>query len=223
MCPSAAKDDYSLYTLRREQMVYEQIEKRGVSDPLVLNAMRKVPRHLFVPAKYIDEAYNDGPLTIGEGQTISQPYVVGSMTAHLHLTPKSKVLEIGTGSGYQTAVLAEIAEKVCTVERIATLLAEANQIFNQLDLKNIKSRLADGSGGWPEEAPFDAIIVTAAAKSLPEMLIGQLEIGGVMVIPIDKGVLNQQELIKITKNERGFETKTLYPVRFVPLLGDTVN
>ncbi len=218
-----SRENDSIYDLRREQMVYEQIEKRGVADPLVLEAMRKVPRHLFLPAKYADEAYKDGPLSIGEGQTISQPYVVGSMTAHLHLSPKSKVLEIGTGSGYQTAVLAEIAESVCSVERIGSLLAQANQTFKKLAYKNIKTRLADGLGGWPEEAPFGAIIVTAAASSLPEKLIEQLEIGGVMVIPIDRGMLNQQELVKVTKTDQGIETKTLYPVRFVPLLGDTVN
>jgi len=204
-------------------MVYEQIEKRGVSDPLVLDAMRKVPRHLFVPTKFAEEAYNDGPLSIGEGQTISQPYVVGSMTSHLHLTPKSKVLEIGTGSGYQTAVLAHIAEKVFSIERIGALLAQANQTFKNLGYKNIVTRLADGMGGWPEEAPFDAIIVTAAAKSLPEALIKQIDTGGVMVLPIDRGLQNQQELVKVTKTEKGIETKTLYPVRFVPLLGDVLN
>jgi len=223
MCPLFPRENDSIHTLRREQMVYEQIKKRGVSDPLVISAMLKVPRHQFVPAKYADDAYKDGPLSIGEGQTISQPYVVGSMTSHLHLTPKSKVLEIGTGSGYQTAVLAEIAEKVYSVERIGTLLAQANQIFKKLDYTNIKTRLADGLGGWPEEAPFDAIIVTAAAVALPEKLINQLDIGGVMVIPIDRGMLNQQELVKVTKTAKGIETKTLYPVRFVPLLSDTIN
>lgn len=225
MCSLFSKDkaDESTHALRRERMVLEQIEKRGVSDPLVLAAMRKVPRHLFVPAKYVDEAYSDGPLAIGEGQTISQPYVVGSMTSHLHLTSKSKVLEIGTGSGYQTAILAEIAEKVYSVERIGTLLAQANKIFKSMGYKNIKTLLADGGGGWPEESPFDAIIVTAAASLLPERLIEQLKVGGVMVIPIDRGVLNQQELVKVTRTLRGIETNTLYPVRFVPLLGDTIN
>jgi protein-L-isoaspartate(D-aspartate) O-methyltransferase len=204
-------------------MVYEQIEKRSVSDPFVLDAMRKVPRHLFVPAKFVEDAYKDGPLSIGEGQTISQPYVVGSMTSHLHLTPRSKVLEIGTGSGYQTAVLAEIADKVYSVERIGSLLAQANQMFKKLGYNNIKTRLSDGTLGWPEEAPYDAIIVTAAAKELPEALVSQLDTGGVMVIPIDRGLLNQQELVKVTKTDKGVNTKTLYPVRFVPLLEDTVN
>ncbi len=217
------KDDDSVYRLRREQMVYEQIEKRGVTDPLVLDAMRNVPRHLFVPSDFVEDAYRDGPLSIGEGQTISQPYVVGSMTSHLHLTPKSKVLEIGTGSGYQTAVLAEIADKVYSVERIGLLLAQANQTFRKLGYANIKTQLADGTMGWQEAAPFDAIIVTAAAKALPETLVSQLNTGGVMVIPIDRGLFNQQELVKVTKTDRGVNTKTLYPVRFVPLLGDTVN
>lgn len=219
----SSKEDESALALRRERMVYEQIEKRGVTDPLVLDAMRRVPRHLFVPLQYASEAYNDGPLSIGEGQTISQPYVVGSMTAHLHLTPKSKVLEIGTGSGYQTAILAQIAERVFSIERIGPLLAQANQTFKSLGYGNIQTRLADGISGWPEEAPFDAIIVTAAAKSLPDALIKQLDAGGVMVLPIDRGKQNQQELVKVTKTEKGIETKTLYPVRFVPLLDDVIN
>lgn len=217
------QNDDPVYRLRREQMVYEQIEKRGVTDPLVLEAMRKVPRHLFVPSDFIEDAYRDGPLSIGEGQTISQPYVVGSMTSHLHLTPKSKVLEIGTGSGYQTAVLAEIADKVYSVERIGSLLAQANQTFKKLGYTNIKTGLADGTLGWPKAAPFDAIIVTAAAKALPEALVSQLNTGGVMVIPIDRGLFNQQELVKVTKTDKGVNTKSLYPVRFVPLLEDTIN
>jgi len=223
MCSLIPQKDDSIYKLRREQMVYEQIEKRGVSDPLVLEAMRLVPRHLFVPDKFVDDAYKDGPLSIGEGQTISQPYVVGSMTSHLHLTPRSKVLEIGTGSGYQTAVLAEIADSVYSVERIGSLLAQANQMFKKLGYNNIKTRLSDGTMGWPEEAPFDAIIVTAAAKELPEALVSQLDTGGVMVIPVDRGLLNQQELVKVTKTDKGVNTKTLYPVRFVPLLEDTAD
>ena len=223
MCSLIPQKDDSIYKLRREQMVYEQIEKRSVSDPLVLEAMRKVPRHLFVPAKFVEDAYKDGPLSIGEGQTISQPFVVGSMTSHLHLTPRSKVLEIGTGSGYQTAVLAEIANTVYSVERIGSLLAQANQMFKKLGYNNIRTRLSDGTLGWPEEAPYDAIIVTAAAKELPEALVSQLDTGGVMVIPIDRGLLNQQELVKVTKTDKGVNTKTLYPVRFVPLLEDTVN
>jgi protein-L-isoaspartate(D-aspartate) O-methyltransferase len=216
-------DKESIYTIRRELMVHEQIESRGVEDPLVLEAMRKVPRHLFVPAQYSEEAYLDGPLSIGEGQTISQPYVVGSMTAHLHLAPQSKVLEIGTGSGYQTAILAEIAEMVFSVERIQMLLTQADSALAKLGYHNIRTRLADGTLGWPEEAPFDAIIVTAAAKSIPEKLVEQLAIGGIMVIPIDRGVMGLQELVKVTRTEQGMDTKTLYPVRFVPLLEDTVH
>ncbi len=204
-------------------MVYEQIEKRGVNDRLVLEAMRKIPRHLFVPSKFIDDAYGDGPLSIGEGQTISQPFVVGSMTSHLHLTPQSKVLEIGTGSGYQTVILAEIAERVFSVERIGSLLTGANKMFKMLGYINIKTKLSDGMLGWSEEAPFSAIIVTAAAKALPQDLVNQLGPGGIMVIPIDRGTLNQQELVKITKINHKYDTQTLYPVRFVPLLENTVN
>ena len=215
--------EYPIYKLRREQMVYDQIEIRGVSDQIVLEAMRKVPRHLFVPAHLVEDAYNDGPLSIGEGQAISQPYVVGSMTSHLNLTPKSKVLEIGTGSGYQTAVLAEIADKVYSVERISSLLEQANQILSKLGYKNIVTRLSDGALGWPEEAPFDAIIVTAAARALPDALVSQLDTGGVIVIPIDSGLLNQQELVKVTKTDKGIKTQVLYPVRFVPLLKDTIE
>ena len=208
---------------KRHRMVYEQVEKRGVSDQNVLEAMNKVPRHMFVPEDLVEQAYLDGPLAIGAGQTISQPYVVGSMTAHLHLTSKSKVLEIGTGSGYQTAILAEIADQVYSIERIGTLLEKADQIFKVLGYTNIKTKLDDGSLGWPEDAPFDAIIVTAAATTMPEKLVEQLKVGGVMVIPIDRGAMNQQELIKIIRKEDGLETKTLYPVRFVPLLENTVN
>lgn len=215
--------DESVYAIRRQRMVFEQIENRGITDPLVLDAMNKVPRHLFVPEELIEQAYDDGPLSIGDGQTISQPYIVGSMTAHLGLTPKSKVLEIGTGSGYQTAILAEIAEQVFSVERIGTLLDGAIQKFDNLGYKNIRTKLGDGSLGWPEEAPFDGIIVTAAAGSLPDNLVRQLTVGGVMVIPIDRGVMNQQELVKITRTENGIQTRSLYPVRFVPMVGDIVN
>jgi len=216
-------DSETILTLRRERMVLEQLEQRGVNDPQVLGAMRKVPRHFFVPVEFVEDAYKDGPLAIGEGQTISQPYVVGSMTAHLHLTPDSKVLEIGTGSGYQTAILAEIVKVVYSIERIGTLLAQANQIFQKLKYENIKTRLGDGSLGWPEEAPFDAIVVTAAAKSIPEKLVEQLHLGGVMIVPIERGIHGQQELIKISKTKEGIETKSLYPVRFVQLKSDTVN
>lgn len=204
-------------------MVHEQIESRGVNDPMVIRAMKKVPRHLFVPPQFVENAYEDGPLAIGEGQTISQPYVVASMTSHLNLTPESKVLEIGTGSGYQTAILAEIADMVYSVERIGSLLSQANSVFANLGYQNIRTKLADGTLGWPEESPFNAIIVTAAAKALPEKLVEQLAPAGIMVIPIDRGVSGQQELIKVTKTDQGIVSKTLYPVRFVPLLNDTIH
>ena len=207
----------------RQRMVFEQIEKRGVTDPNVLDAMNKVPRHLFVPEKLMEQAYLDGPLSIGEGQTISQPYVVGSMTAHLGLTSKSNVLEIGTGSGYQTAVLAEIAEQVFTIERIENLLDNAKRVFDKLGYRNINTKLGDGSRGWTENAPFDAIIVTAAAQDLPQQLIQQLKVGGVLVIPLERGAPNYQELVKIIRTENGIQSQVLYPVRFVPLLSDSIN
>ncbi|MEE8149933.1 MAG: protein-L-isoaspartate(D-aspartate) O-methyltransferase [candidate division Zixibacteria bacterium] len=208
---------------RRRQMVKEQIVKRGVTDSAVIQAMSKLPRHLFVPERFIDDAYEDGPLSIGEGQTISQPYVVASMTSHLHLSNESRVLEIGTGSGYQTAILAEIAKAVYSIERIGELLPKAERLFELLGYNNIFTKHADGSNGWPEEAPFDAIIVTAAAKYIPEILTLQLNADGIMIIPLDRDEIDKQELVKVKKSSDGLKQETLYPVRFVPLLGDIEN
>jgi len=203
---------------RRMRMVDEQIAGRGILDTQVLNAMRTVPRHHFVPKEFVDKAYEDSPLSIGEEQTISQPYIVGSMTEELELTNSSKVLEIGTGSGYQTAILAEIAALVCSIEIIPSLLIRATTVLAQLEYSNIKSMLGDGTFGWSAEAPFDAIIVTAAAPEIPDSLISQLAENGNLVIPLKKDT-SQQGLWKIRKVQGGIDRKSLYPVRFVPMRG----
>lgn len=204
---------------RRMRMVDEQLIRRGVRDATVLSAMRTVPRHLFVPEQYRSEAYNDGPLPIGEGQTISQPYVVASMTEHLELKPGNKVLEIGTGCGYQAAVLAEITDKVFSIEMIPQLLEKANKLLHQVGYDKVKTMLSDGSLGWPQEAPFDAIIVTAAAPKIPDTLIEQLVEGGRMVLPLIAGRFNRQDLVKIRKTKGVLEKEVLYEVRFVPMRG----
>ncbi|MBI5844657.1 MAG: protein-L-isoaspartate(D-aspartate) O-methyltransferase [Deltaproteobacteria bacterium] len=201
----------------RERMVTEQIRMRGVSDPAVLAAMRKIPRHLFVREDFRDEAYEDHPLPIGEGQTISQPFIVAEMTQALSLTPRDRVLEIGTGSGYQTAILAEIARRVYTIERVEPLHAEAKSLLSELGYLNISFRCGDGTLGWPEEAPFDAILVTAGSPSVPSALKAQLAKGGRMVIPVgDEGL---QNLMLLVKDDNGFREYDLGGCRFVPLVG----
>ena len=208
------------YDSQRLHMVDEQIVRRGVHDAAVLKAMRKVPRHLFIPEKYRTAAYSDGPQPIGNSQTISQPYIVASMTEELDLAPGSRVLEIGTGSGYQTAVLAEVVSEVYTVEIIADLADSAGHILNTLGYENIFTRLGDGSAGWPEKAPFDGIIITAAAPRIPDALMAQLADGGRMIVPVGKSVWESQNLIKLRKTARGIEEKILYPVRFVAMHGE---
>jgi len=172
------------FARERERMVEEQLVRRGITDARVLEAMRKVPRHLFVEEALRDRAYGDHPLPIGEGQTISQPYIVAIMTQLLHLTGSEKVLEIGTGTGYQTAVLAELARRVCSVERIASLAARARATLEAMGYTNVWVRTADGTFGWPDEAPFDRILVSAAAPAVPEPLFEQLVEGGRMVLPV---------------------------------------
>ena len=172
------------FARERERMVEEQLVRRGITDARVLEAMRKIPRHLFVEEALRDRAYGDHPLPIGEGQTISQPYIVGIMTQLLHLTGTEKVLEIGSGSGYQTAVLAELARRVCSVERIASLAARARATLEAMGYTNVWVRTADGTFGWPDEAPFDRILVSAAAPAVPEPLFDQLVEGGRMVLPV---------------------------------------
>ncbi len=199
-------------------MVEKQIEARGVKDSRVLAAMRKVPRHLFVSEALMDQAYNDFPLPIGEQQTISQPYIVAEMTQALHLTDKDRVLEIGTGSGYQAAILAQIAYRVYTVERLHSLYVKARKLFDQLGYHNIVTRYSDGTTGWKDESPFDAIIVTAGAPEIPEVLVKQLAIGGRMVIPV--GNQYAQELTKIVRDEKDIHQTNLGGCRFVKLVGE---
>ena len=207
----------SLYHLRRQKMVDNQIIARGIADKNVIEALRKIPRHLFVPKEERERAYSDGPLPIGHSQTISQPYIVAIMTELLGIDSTSTVLEIGTGSGYQAAVLGEIADSVYTIEIVAPLAEKAAEILDSLGYKNIFVRAGDGYQGWPEAAPFDAIIVTAAAPKIPQPLIDQLKIGGRLVIPV--GDLSQ-ELYLVTKNEEGIVKQSIIPVRFVPMTGE---
>jgi protein-L-isoaspartate(D-aspartate) O-methyltransferase len=203
---------------RRLDMVEMQIRARGVSDPLVLAAMRRVPRHLFVPEDCAMAAYDDRPLPIGQGQTISQPYMVASMTQSLKLGGQEKVLEIGTGSGYQSAILAEIAERVVTVERKEDLQKHAARLLRELGYANIEAVVGDGSKGYPAGAPYDAIIVTAGAPGVPEALVEQLAVGGRLVIPVGNSF--HQTLTRVTRAGDGVETESLEGCVFVPLIGE---
>lgn len=203
----------------RVRMVREQIQRRGVDDQAVLGAMLAVPRHEFVPDRYRDMAYTDRPLPIGEGQTISQPYIVALMTELLRLGPGDKMLEVGTGSGYQAAIASRLAGSVFTIEILRPLAASAHKRLARLGYRDIAVRQGDGYYGWPEHAPFDAIIVTAAAGHIPPPLVGQLKPGGRMVIPVG-GPLQVQQLVLVEKRPDGsVTTRSLLPVRFVPLLG----
>ncbi len=206
------------YQRQREDMVRRQIESRGIKDRAVLAALYKVPRHLFVSEALRDQSYGDYPLPIGEQQTISQPFIVAEMTQALELTKDDRVLEIGTGSGYQSAILAEIAYRVYTIERIRSLYLQARRLFDQLQYHNIVTRYGDGTFGWEEAGPFDAIIVTAGAPAVPELLLEQLAEGGRMVVPI--GDQHSQDLIKITKDRRGIYQQNLGGCRFVKLIGE---
>lgn len=199
----------------RKSMVESQIRARGVKDTAVLDAVGKVPRHEFVPDEYDGESYDDHPLPIGHGQTISQPYIVAYMSEMLELGPGDRVLEIGTGSGYQAAVLAEIADEVYTIEIVPELARSAEAVLKRLGYDNVHVRLGDGYKGWPEHAPFDKIIVTAAPPHIPEALVEQLEPGGLMAIPVGTFF---QELLLVRKTEDGFTKKTRIPVRFVPMV-----
>ena len=194
------------YPRLREDMVRHQIMARGVAEPKVLEAMRKVPRHLFVPEKYRAFSYRDHPLPIGQGQTISQPYIVAFMTEALDLKPDDRVLEIGTGSGYQAAVLAELVKEVYTIEIIEELGKRARKTLEMLGYKHIHVKIGDGYKGWPEEAPFDAVIVTCAPEQIPRALIEQLNDGGRMIIPVGrKGAI--QRLVRAVKKKGKLKTK----------------
>jgi protein-L-isoaspartate(D-aspartate) O-methyltransferase len=198
----------------RERMVAEQIAARGIDDPAVLLAMRQIPRHLFVPEGERSHAHDDGPLAIGHGQTISQPFIVALMTQLARLTPASRVLEIGTGCGYQAAVLAVCAGEVWSVELEAELSGRAASTLSSLGLANVHLRVGDGSQGWPEAAPFDAIVVTAAPAQTPQPLLDQLAVGGRLVIPLGTSA---QELFVLTREPEGIRRERVAPVRFVPL------
>ena len=198
-------------------MVAQQIAARGVRDERVLAALRAVLRHAFVPGELDAVAYEDRPLTIGEGQTISQPYIVGIMTELAELGPTSRVLEIGTGSGYQTAVLAEIAAEVYSIEIVAPLARRAAEVLTRLGYHDVHLRIGDGYAGWPEAAPFDAIVVTAAPPHVPEPLLAQLAIGGRMVIPVGD---RWQELVVMRRTEDGYTESRVFRVAFVPMTGE---
>ncbi|HXI03533.1 MAG TPA: protein-L-isoaspartate(D-aspartate) O-methyltransferase, partial [Candidatus Saccharimonadales bacterium] len=201
----------------RERMVRDQIEARGIGDPRVLAAMRAVPRHLFVPGNVARLAYADHPLPIGSGQTISQPYIVAAMTELLEVEPGEKILEIGTGSGYQAAVLAAMGAEVYTIEIVEPLGVEARRRLEDLGYAGVRTRIGDGYRGWPEAAPFDGIIVTAAPDHVPRPLADQLAMGGKMVIPV--GSLDQ-ELLVLTRTPEGMRSERALPVRFVPMTGE---
>ncbi|MEW5983534.1 MAG: protein-L-isoaspartate(D-aspartate) O-methyltransferase [Acidobacteriota bacterium] len=206
------------YDAARRAMVADQIEGRGVRDPRVLAAMREVPRHLFVPAGEQRDAYHDYPLPIGYNQTISQPYIVALMTELARPVPSDRALEVGTGSGYQAAVLATLVDRVFTIELVEPLATAARERLARLGYANVDVRQGDGYAGWPEEAPFDVILVTAAPESVPEALVGQLKPGGRMVIPVGP-VSDVQDLILIEKDGTGRTTsRSVIPVRFVPLI-----
>jgi protein-L-isoaspartate(D-aspartate) O-methyltransferase len=201
----------------RTRMVQEQIASRDIHDPRVIEAMGRVPRERFVPVLYRHAAYEDRPLSIGYGQTISQPYIVAWMTEALQVPANSRVLEIGTGSGYQAAVLAELAETVYTIEIVGELAERATRVLTELGYRNVQVRHGDGYRGWPEAAPFDGIIVTAAPDHVPQPLIDQLKIGGRMVIPVG-GQDEIQQMTVITKTKSGIVSRETLPVRFVPLV-----
>jgi protein-L-isoaspartate(D-aspartate) O-methyltransferase len=217
--PVAAEGPDLLQLTKGDTMVAEQIERRGVKDPRVLEAMRKVPRHEFVPEDERHEAYDDRPLPIGHGQTISQPYIVAFMTEALGLKGTEKVLEVGTGSGYQAAVLGELAKEVFSIEIVEQLGEQAAEVLKRLGYKNVSVRVGDGYRGWREEAPFDAIIVTCAPDAVPEPLVHQLAEGGRMIIPVGPEGKAQQ-LVLLKKRHGKMHQQEILPVRFVPMTGE---
>lgn len=214
---SIPEDDNNVYAQKRWEMVETQIISRGIRDSKLIRAMLKIPRHKFVPENLRDIAYGDNPLPVGIEQTISQPYIVALMTELLRLNSGEKVLEVGTGSGYQTAILAEMGCKVYTIEILEPLSEKAQQVLKSLGYEDIHYKIGDGYRGWPQFAPFDAIIVTAAPDHMPQPLIEQLNTNGRMIIPVGA---QYQELLLIKKTDKGTDMKTVTPVRFVPMTGE---
>jgi protein-L-isoaspartate(D-aspartate) O-methyltransferase len=206
------------FALARRKMVKEQLVARRIKDKRILDAMGKVPRHLFVEEGLWHQAYGDFPLPIGQGQTISQPYIVALMTDALQLKGDEKVLEIGTGSGYQAAILAELTTRIFSIERISSMASKARKILDELGYANVLIRVSDGTYGWGDEAPFDTIMVTAGAPEIPPKLVEQLKVGGRLVIPV--GDEYAQILLKVVKTETGYQEEDLGGVRFVKLVGD---
>ena len=206
------------YESLREEMVRSQIEARGIKAPKVLAAFRRVPRHLFVSEALRDQAYGDYPLPIGEQQTISQPYIVAEMTQALDLSEDDRILEIGTGSGYQAAILAQIVYRVYTIERKRSLYLQARRLFDRLHYHNIVMKYADGTKGWQEESPFNGIVVTAGAPQIPDVLVDQLAEGGRLVVPV--GNQHTQELVKIFREDQNIRQTNLGGCRFVKLVGE---
>jgi len=215
MIQSELNDENRWWKIEADKMVNRQIVPRGIKDQNVIKAMKNIPRHLFIPKDLVKAAYTDGPLQIGQGQTISQPYVVALMTQLLELKGNEKVLEIGTGSGYQAAVLAQLADTCYSIELLKILADSAAVRLKLLGYHNVIVKCGDGYNGWPEHAPFDCIIVTAAPEEIPGKLVDQLKINGRMVVPVGK---LSQNLILITKNEKGIVKKVVIPVRFVPMV-----
>lgn len=210
------------YKKPRMKMVETQIKERGISDARVLRAMETIPRHLFVDEGLIEQAYYDSPLPIEEHQTISQPYIVALMTQALGLKGRERILEIGTGSGYQTAVLASLADRVFSVERIASLATNARRILDKLNIYNVAIRVGDGSYGWKEESPFDAIIITAAVPEIPQYVVEQLAVGGRMVVPTgDRDVQTLYKLTRSVENPNEIIQEDLGGCRFVSLIGES--
>ena len=214
-------DDQGPMEARKIRLIME-LRQEGITDNRVLSAIERVPREIFVPPSFHDQAYENTALPIGHGQTISQPSVVAFMTQKLEMGERMKVLEIGTGCGYQAAVLSKLCRRVYTIERYRELMREAEKRFAELRLHNITTLWGDGGNGWPEQAPFDRIIVTAAAAELPQALIDQLAVGGILIAPVGRNTYDQN-LVRCRKTETGCESETLWPVRFVPLLGGTVE
>ncbi len=198
-----------------------ELRKGGITNTQVLSAIERLPRELFVSTVFEDQAYDNSALPIAHGQTISQPFVVAFMTQALELGPRMKVLEIGTGSGYQAAVLAQLCRRVYTIERYRSLMAEAEQRFTAVQLSNITAITGDGNRGWPEQAPFPRIIVTAAAPEIPKTLVDQLDNGGIMIVPV--GDQDGQDILRVEKTVEGVDVRMLLPVRFVPMVEGVVK